>query len=153
MLYYGHFSAKGDRMDFKKLTQGERIVLVAGLLLIIDLLFLPWHHIDLGVLGSADRKGVQSPNSFYGVLALLLAIVMVGQIAATKLANAKLPALPIGWGQVHMIAGIAILVLLLLKLVVETDFLGFGAYLGILLAAAIAFGGFSINKESTSRTF
>lgn len=140
-------------MDFKKLTQGERIVLIAGVLLIIDLLVMPWHNIELGGLVDVNRTGVQSPNAFYGVIALILAIVMVGQIVAAKLANAKLPDLPIGWGQIHMIAGIAVFALLLLKLIVETNFLGFGAYLGVLLGAAIAFGGFSINKESTSRTF
>jgi len=140
-------------MDFKKLTQGERIVLIAGVLLIIDLLVLPWHNIKLGGLVDVNRTGVQSPNAFYGVIALLLAIVMVGQIIATKIANAKLPDLPIGWGQVHMIAGILVFALLLLKLIVETNFLGFGAYLGVILGAAMAFGGFSINKESSARTF
>jgi hypothetical protein len=137
-------------MDFNKLTQGERIVLIAGVLLIIDLLFLPWHSIDLGVI-DVKRTGVQSPNAFYGVIALILTIVMVGQIIASKLAGAKLPDLPVSWGQVHMIAGIAVVALLLLKLVVETDFLGFGAYLGLLLGAAVAFGGFSINKETATR--
>jgi hypothetical protein len=140
-------------MDFKKLTQGERIVLIAGVLLIIDLLILPWHNIELGGLVDVNRTGVQSPNAFYGVLALLLAIVMVGQIVAAKVANVKLPDLPIGWGQVHMIAGILVFALLLLKLVVETNFLGFGSYLGVILGAAVAFGGFSINKESSARTF
>ncbi len=145
-------------MDFKKLTQGERIVLIAGLLLIIDLLLLPWHKIDAVVvfgqtIGGGSIKAVEAPNAFYAVLALLVTIVMVGQIIATKLANAKLPDLPVSWGQVHMIAGIVVFVLLLIKLIIETTALGFGAYLGILLAGAVAFGGFSINKESTSRTF
>ena len=136
-------------MDFKKLTQGERIVLIAGVLLIIDLLFFPWHKIDLGGLVGVDvsRSGIESPNGFYGVLALLVTVVMVGQIVAAKLANANMPDMPISWGQVHLIAGIVVLVLLLIKLIVETDFLGFGAYLGLLLAAALAFGGFTINKE------
>jgi len=138
-------------MDFNKLTQGERIVLIAGVLLIIDLLVLPWHNIELGGLVDVNRTAVQSPNAFYGVIALILTIVMVGQIIAAKLAGAKLPDLPIPWGTVHLIAGIAVFALLLLKLVVETNFLGFGAYLGLLLAAAVAFGGFSISKESTSR--
>ena len=139
-------------MDFKKITQGERIVLIAGVLLIIDLLFFPWHKIDLGGLVGVDvtRTGVQSPNSFYGVIALLITVVMVGQIIAAKLANATLPAMPVTWGQVHLIAGIVVLVVLLIKLIVETDFLGFGAYLGILLAAALAFGGFTVNKEYTA---
>jgi hypothetical protein len=139
-------------MDLKKLTQGERIVLIAGLLLVIDLLFFPWHKIDLGGLAGVDvsRTAIQSPNGFYGVLALLITLVMLGQIIAAKLANATLPALPVTWGQVHLIAGCVVFVLLLIKLIVETDFLGFGAYLGILLAAALAFGGFTVNKESAA---
>ena len=140
-------------MDFKKITQGERIVLIVGVLLIIDLLFFPWHKIDLGggLVGvDVTRTGIQSPNSFYGVIALLITVVMVGQIIAAKLANATLPAMPVSWGQVHLIAGIVVLVVLLIKLIVETDFLGFGAYLGILLAAALAFGGFTVNKEYTA---
>lgn len=139
-------------MDLSKLTKGDKIVLAAGLLLIIDLLFLPWHKIDLGggLLGisvSVKRTGVQSPNAFYGVLALIIALVMVAQIVVAKFTTAKLPVLPIPWSRVHLIAGAAAFVLLLIKLIVETDFLSFGAYLGILLGAALAFGGFTISKE------
>jgi hypothetical protein len=142
-------------MDFKKLTQGERIVSIAGVILIIDLLFLPWHKVSTVVFGqtiSGTASAIESPNGFYGVLALLLTIVMVGVVIA-RLAGAKLPDLPLPLGQILMILGIAVFVLLLIKLLAETDFLGFGAYLGILLGAAVAFGGYSINKESASRTF
>ncbi len=135
-------------MDFKKLSQGERIVLIAGVLLILDLLIFPWHNIDLAGLISVKRTGVQSPNAFYGVLALIVTLVMVGQIVAAKLANVTLPDLPVPWSQVHLIAGIVVFALLLLKLIVETDFLGFGAYLGVVLGAAVAFGGFTIRKEA-----
>ena len=89
-------------MDFKKITQGERIVLIVGVLLIIDLLFFPWHKIDLGggLVGvDVTRTGIQSPNSFYGVIALLITVVMVGQIIAAKMANATLPAMPVSWGR------------------------------------------------------
>ena len=133
-------------MDFNKLTQGERIVLIAGVLLIIDLLFFPWHKYPT-LLGGVSRSGIQSPDSFYGVLALLVTVVMVAQIIAVKLANATLPDMPIPWGQVHLIAGVVVFVLLLLKLIVDTDFLGFGSYLGVLLAAALAFGGYTINRS------
>lgn len=137
-------------MDLSKLTKGDRIVLVAGLLLIIDLLFFPWHNYKASALGfsvSVKRSGVQSPESFYGVLALLIAIVMAGQIVVAKFTTAKLPALPIPWSRIHLIAGAAAFVLLLLKLLVNTDYLSFGAYLGILLGAGLAFGGFTISKE------
>ena len=135
-------------MDLNKLTLGDRMVLAAGALLVVDLLFLPWHDIDLGIL-SVKRTGVQSPHSFYGVLALLIAVVMVAQVVVSRLTTAKLPEIPVPWGRVHLIAGVAVLALLLLKLVIETDFLGFGAWLGIILAAVLAFGGFTVNKEST----
>jgi hypothetical protein len=142
-------------MDFKKLTQGERITVIAGLILIIDLLFLPWHKVSTVVFGqtiSGTASAIESPNGFYGVLALILTIVLVGVILA-RLGGVKLPDLPAPLGQIIMIVGIVIFVLLLIKLLAETDFLGFGAYLGILLGAAVAFGAYSINKEGASRTF
>lgn len=139
-------------MDLNKLSKGERIVLIAGVLLIIDLLFLPWHRIKIGsVLGvdvpSVERTGVQSPNGGYGVLALIVVIVMVAQIIAAKFTNAKLPNPPVPWERVHLIAGAVVAGLLILKLLVETDFLGIGAWLGVLLGAAVAYGGFMISKE------
>ncbi len=134
-------------MDFNKLSKGERIVLIAGLLLVIDLLFLPWHRIRTLLGIDISRTGVQAPNGGWGVLALLVTLVMIGQIVAARFTSAKLPRPPIPWGQVHLIAGVAVLVLLLIKLVAETDFLGFGAWLGIILSAALAYGGFVISKE------
>jgi hypothetical protein len=155
-------------MDLSKLTQGEWIVLIAGVLLVLDLLFAPWHKIDLGAsipgigallpdpegtlrdLGTVTRSGVQSPHSGYGILALLLAIVMVGQIVAAKLLSASLPDLPVPWSQIHLILGGGVAALLLLKLVVETDFLGFGAYVGVALGMAVAFGGVKIKQADSS---
>lgn len=135
-------------MDLNKLTKGDKIVLGAGVLLIIDLLFLPWHKISLGGVLDVTRTGVQSPNSFYGVLALLLALVMVVQVVVSRLTSAKLPEIPLPWARVHLIAGIAAFALLLLKLLVETSSLGFGAFLGLILAAVLAFGGFIMNQEA-----
>jgi hypothetical protein len=135
-------------MDFSKLTMGDRIVLGAGALLILDLLFFPWHNISVGGILDVNRTGVQSPNSFYGVLALLLAAVMVAQVVVSKLTAAKLPDIPVPWSRVHLIAGAAILVLLLLKLMAETNFLGFGAFLGVILAGALAYGGYTISREA-----
>jgi hypothetical protein len=139
-------------MDLSRLTQGERIVLAAGVLLIIDLLFLPWHSIDLGVeIPGLDttRSGVQSPNGGYGVLALLLTIIMVAQIIAAKLAGASLPEPPIPWSQIHVIAGTTVAILLVIKLVRETDSLGFGCYLGVLLGIVLAYGAYALRREDS----
>jgi hypothetical protein len=139
-------------MDFNKLSKGERIVLIAGVLLVIDLLFLPWHRIKvggglLGVSLDVSRTGVQSPHQVWGILALLVTLVMIAQIVAARFTSAQLPKPPVPWGRVHLIAGVVVLALLVIKLLAETSFLGFGCFLGIILGAALAFGGFTISTE------
>ena len=139
-------------MDFSRLTQGERIVLVAGIVLIVDLLLFPWHSIDLGVeIPGLDTTltAVQSPNGAYGVLALVLTIIMVAQIVAAKLAGASLPEPPIPWSQIHVIAGTTVAILLVIKLVRETDSLGFGCYLGVLLGIVLAYGAYALRREDS----
>jgi hypothetical protein len=135
-------------MDLTKLTAGERVVLAAGVVLLIDLLFLPWYHVDLGVLGSVSRSAVQSPYAGYGFLALIVTFVMVAQIVAAKLLSAQLPDPPLPWSQVHFIAGAVVLALLLLKIIAETTALGFGAYLAVLLGVGLLFGGYTIKQEA-----
>jgi hypothetical protein len=134
-------------VDLNKLTQGEKVVGAAGIALLIDLLFFPWHSIDLGIL-SVTRSAVESPNGFWGVLALLVTIAMVAAVVVTRFTTTKLPDLPVPLGQVMCIAGIAVAGLLLLKLVAETDALGFGAWFGILLGGAVAYGGYLMRQEA-----
>ncbi len=134
-------------MDLSKLTMSEKIVGGAGIVLVVDLLLFPWHKVDLGIL-SVSRSAIESPNWFWGVLAMLVALAMVAVVVATRFTAAKVPDLPIPLGQAMFFAGIAVAALLLIKLVVETDFLGFGAYLGILLGGAMAYGGFLYRKEA-----
>lgn len=139
-------------MDLSKLSKGDKIVLVAGLVLIIDLLFLPWHNVKVGsgVLGitvKVTRTGVESPNAFWGILALLVAAVMVLQIVLAKFTSTTLPTIPMPWGRVHLFAGVAALALLVIKLFAETSYLGFGAFLGLACGAGLAYGGFMISKE------
>jgi hypothetical protein len=142
---------KGDLVDLSKLTLSDKILGGAGILLIIDLLFLPWHHIsiDLGPLGSVSQSygALSTTNTFWAFLALLLAIAIVGVVVATRFTGAKLPELPVPLNQAIFYASIAVLVLLLIKLVSKTDYLGFGSYLAILLAAGLAYGGFLKSKE------
>lgn len=139
-------------MDLKKLSLGERILAGAGIALVIDLLFLPWHHIKVGVRGialvEANRSGIESPNAFLGVLALLVAAALVAHVILSEYTSVKLPTLPVSWGRADLIGGVAVAAILLLKLVLETDFLGFGAWLGLVLGAAMAYGGVRRYQET-----
>ena len=135
-------------------TRGEGIIVVAGILLVADLLLLPWHHyalnVDVGNLGidlptfSLDRNGVQSPNAGFGIAALLLTVLMVVLVLAAK-ARATPPTL----GQLHLIAGPGVLGLLLAKLFSNDEFLGSGAWLGVLLAMGLAVGGYLASQDTS----
>jgi len=129
-----------------KLSQGERIVLVGGLLLILDLLFLPWHSADLGGI-AVDLTGVQEPYAAYGVVAVILTAVMVAQIVIARLTTVRLPGSRMLWAQVHLIAGVFVAVVLVIKLLRLTDLLGFGAYSGVLAGLLVAYGGYCIARE------
>jgi hypothetical protein len=133
-----------------RLSPGERTVLAGGLALIFDLVLLPWHsvHLDDGIPFDPTRTGVQEPNAAYGVVALVLASIMVLQIVVARLTPAGLPGPRVLWAQVHLIAGVFAAVVLVVKLFRETELLGYGAYSGVLAGALVAYGGYAIARES-----
>lgn len=134
-------------MDLNKLTLGDKILGGAGILLFLDLLLFPWHSVDLGII-TINRQATESPNGFWGVLALLLTIAIVAAIVVRRLTTANLPDLPIGWNMALFYGAVAVAVILFIKLISETSELGFGAWLGLLLAAAMVYGGFVVSKET-----
>lgn len=138
-------------------TRGERIIAVAGLLLIADLFLLPWHHFAVGVpkgLGltapgfTYNRNGVQNPHPNLGIAAVVLAGAMVLQVLAARTGRAA-AAMP-DVSQLHLVAGAAALGALVAKLLSFDQFLGTGAYLGILLAGGLAFGGYLRSQEAAT---
>lgn len=134
-------------MDLNKLTMGDKIVAGTGIVLIIGLIAFPWHSWDYGFGISDSFSAISTHNTFWAILALLLTIALVGVVLAEKLGNVALPDLPIAWNDAKFYAAVAVLALLVLKLLTEFDFLGWGAYFNILLAAGMAYGGFLIKKE------
>jgi hypothetical protein len=140
-------------MDLKRLSPGERYMSLAGVLLVLDLLVLPWHRISIGIgpFGvTASRSGIESPNGFLGLLALLLSVAIVARIVVGEFTSVELPALPVTWQQADLIAGAAVAALVVLKLLVETSYLSIGAWLALPLAAGMAYGGYVRSREATT---
>ena len=82
-------------MDVSKFTRDELILGGIALLLVIDLLFLPWFDITVG-LGtfkvSATSSATGSPDGWLGVLAVLVALALMAYIAIERLAaDVELP--------------------------------------------------------------
>ena len=138
-------------MDLSKLRTPDWVIGVSGVLFIIDA-FLPWASVHFpgvvlpngstfgGVTATSD--GLGSPQGIWIILAFIIAIVMVGQIVLSRLTTVSVPDLgAVSWGQVHVVGGIAILVLSVLKLVAVRHYIGFGAWIGIVLGVALTVGG------------
>ena len=76
-------------MDVSKFTRDELILGGVALLLVIDLLFLPWFDITVGFgtfRVSATSSATGSPDGWLGVLAVLAALALVVHIALERLA-------------------------------------------------------------------
>ena len=131
----------------KELTLGEKIIVAAGVVLLIDS-FLPWYSIDISIF-HYSRNGWQAPNSFLSLVAILLGIAMAAQVLVSRLGSVDMPDKvgSLGWGMVHLIAGGVAFLFVLIKWLNNTDWTAYGLYIGLLSTAALAFGGFTVAKE------
>jgi len=132
---------------FMALGIGEKIIVIAGLILFIDG-FLPWYDVDLGIV-SVTRNGWESPGGIWSILAILLGIAMSGVIAVKALTEGVIPDNVGGvtWPKILLGGGVATALLVLIKLLNESSYLGFGFYIGIICAAALAVGGVLLYRE------
>ena len=139
-------------MDLKKLSLEAQIMAVAGLALIIDLIFLPWHRMSINIPGvvslSESRSAIESPNGLFGLLALLLAAAVVARLIVANFTSIKLPELPMSWGRIQLFATGGIAGLLVLKLVLEMDFLALGAWFALVPAGAMVYGAFRLDRQA-----
>ena len=139
-------------MDFSKLTTADRVVCASAIVFLIAT-FLPWY----GVEGFSEANNTGWDYLLTGIIPLLLAVVMVAQIAVSRFSTTKLPAIPLSWGQVHLIAGALAAVLLILRTLIASDvetFAGdftlerrWGLYVALLAALGLAVGGFLKSRE------
>lgn len=138
-------------MDLKRLSPAERYLALGGVLLLLDLVLLPWHRISVGIgpfAVTASRTGLESPNGFLGLLAALVALAVVARILLSEFTSVELPALPVSWAQADLIGGAAAAALVLLKLVAETSYLSIGAWLAVPLAAVMVYGAYLHSREA-----
>ena len=133
---------------FMALGVGEKIIVIAGLVLFIDG-FLPWYDVDLGPFGSVTRNAWESPGAIWSMLALLIGIAMSGVIAVKALTEGVIPDNVGGvtWPKILLGGGVAAALLVLIKLLNESSYMGFGFYIGIICAAALAVGGALLYRE------
>ena len=119
--------------DLSKLSTASKILLGAGIVYVIDI-FLPWNKVDTGFAGCCSVSGTHG----LGILNLLLAIALVAwEVMAVMGVDIK------GAPRALVSAGLAgaILVLTILKILIDLEFIFIFAWIGLILAAAIGYGG------------
>ncbi len=131
-------------VDLKALSTGTKIILGAGLLLLVDT-FLAWQKVSVEVAGVEVASAEQNAwHGFWGVvmgLALIALLVWIGlQIAKVDI-NLNVP-------ERTVTAGLAavVLVFAVLKNLID-DYSAWPSYVGIALAAAIAVGAWMRMQE------
>ena len=137
-------------MDLNKLSTADKVIVASAILFLLAL-FMPWYG-----LGGGSNNGWD--YFLTGILPLLIAAAMVAVIAIQRFTTTELPKPPIPWSQIHLIAGVVIVVLLLLRVLVTSDVevLGesfdldrkYGLWIALIAAIGLGVGGYMKNQES-----
>lgn len=118
--------------DMSKMSTVTKILLGAGVLYLIDL-FLDWQHVCFGSFGCGGVSGMDG----IGILNLLLVIALLAwEGMGVAGVDIKAPRALVSAG----LAG-ALVVFTLLKILVDNEAIYIFAWIGLLLAAAIGYGG------------
>jgi len=148
-------------MELDKLSTGERIAAVSGILLFIFMTFFDWYGVEVSGVGGFSGAVPGGGNAWDALdvipIFLMLAIVVAIGVAIVRLTDADLEP-PVSMNAIVAVLG-ALAVLLILYRIVDTpgggDFGGvsvdltlkLGIFLSLLSAAGIAYGGWSAMRE------
>jgi hypothetical protein len=132
-------------MDLSKLSHGAKLVL-AGTVVFLIVSFFNWQEVEFGDIASAGR----SMWSGWGTLAGLLAIALLVW-EGIRLANVNV-SLPVTPAMTSAFLAILLLIATILKFLVDNEFRTFWAWLGLLLAIAIAAGAV-MNMQAAGQSF
>jgi len=129
-------------MDLSKFTRDELILGAVALLLAIDLLFLPWFEVSVGIGSltlSASSTATGSPDGWLGVLGVLASLALVADLALDRLSNSELPAVGGSRATTRLALAIAAAAFVGLKFLfhINFDLFGFGFWVAVVLAAAL----------------
>jgi hypothetical protein len=138
--------AQRPSFDLTRVSTADKILLGGSLLMFIDS-FLPWQRVCLGILGICPSANAWGGNgSFFGVMLGLFTIaLLIGQIM-----NVAGVAMPPGVPVSTVLAGLTfgtVLFALLKFLIVIGKSGSYGAWIGLILAIVIAYGGYMKMQE------
>ena len=121
--------AEDVAMDLTKFTREELILAGVAILLLFDLLFLPWFEVSIGFGSlelSASSTGTGAPDGWLGVFGVLACLALVADLALERLSNATLPAIGGSRGTTRLVLAIVAAACVALKFLLNVHFSLFG---------------------------
>ncbi len=112
-----------------------------ALVLIIDLLFLPWFSISIGVF-TATSTGTADPDGWLGVLAVLVAIALIVDLAIDRLSpETELPSIAGSRTQTRFVLALVTSTFIALKFLfnIHLNQFGVGFWAAIVLTGALVY--------------
>jgi hypothetical protein len=135
-------------MDLWDFSREDWMVGGGGLCLIVALVAVPFYSFWVGAYPH-DPAAVSAPGPIWGILALILALLVVGDWAlATFRPGIFVPSTRYGREATRAKAAVAIVVLVLFKLILHTGYLGAGCLLDLVLVSVVAYGTRSIAQRA-----
>jgi drug/metabolite transporter (DMT)-like permease len=128
--------------NLSTLSRGTQLLVGAGVLLLIDT-FLNWWSVDLGPISA----GQNAWSGFWGVIMGLALLALLALVIA-RVFDVKLPT-ELPEGQIIVGLGALIFVFALLKNLID-DYSTIWSYIGVLLAAGVAYGAWLRYQEPAS---
>lgn len=128
-------------MNTQSITRDDWIIGGVALLLIIDLLFLPWFSISVGPF-SADLTATDAPDGWLGILAVLAAIALIADLAVERMSpQTTLPSVGGSRVQTRFLLAALTALFVALKFLFHIHFsdFGFGFWLAVILTVALVY--------------
>jgi hypothetical protein len=132
------------------ITRNDWIIGGIALLLIIDLLFLPWFSLSAGPF-SVDLTATDAPDGWLGLLAVLAAVALIADLAVERMSpQTTLPSVGGSRAQTRFVLAGLTALFVALKFLFHIHFseFGFGFWLGVILTVAVVY--LAMQARSTS---
>ena len=135
-------------MDLTRVSRDDRILGGVALLLVIDLLFLPWFSVGGGSVAgisipSFEFTATDAPDGWLGILAVLAAVAVIADLAVERFSpQTQLPAIQNSRTNTRFILAASAAVFLVLKFLFHlSNFsdLGYGFWVAVVLSAAFVY--------------
>lgn len=128
-------------MSVEKVSRDDWIVGGVGLLLVIDLLALPWYSISIGPF-TATSAATGAPDGWLGVLAVLAVLAVIADLALERLSpQTTLPAIAGSRTMTRFVLACIAAGFVVLKFLFHIHFslFGFGFWAAVVLTAAFVY--------------